>query len=153
MNVQEGDLHPIRPLSLSYFNKKFERGPIVPRGEGNAAREEAAREEEEINMFEDGNHPDQHEVPVNEPQGMPEQAPPLYSHDINQLASMLHQMEISQYSGLPNLYFDTTSTMYSEVMANRSTFPPPTFGTLYPVDTEWEAHQARELTSFHARQS
>ncbi|CAJ2645118.1 unnamed protein product [Trifolium pratense] len=113
MNVQEGDLHPVRPLSLSYFIKKFERGPIVPRA----------------------------------------QDPPRYSHDINQLASMLHQMEISQYSGLPNLYFDTASSMYTEAMAYRSTFPPPTFGTLYSVDTDWEAHQARELTSFQARQN
>ncbi|CAJ2662419.1 unnamed protein product [Trifolium pratense] len=153
MDVQEGDLHPIRPLSLSYFIKKFERGPIVPRGEGNAAGEEALREEEEINRFEDGVHPDQHEVPVDEPQGMPEPAPPRYSHDINQLASMLHQMEISQYSGLPNLYFDTASSMYTEAMTYRSTFPPPTFGTLYPVDADWEVHQARELTSFQARQS
>ncbi|PNX83054.1 hypothetical protein L195_g039092 [Trifolium pratense] len=153
MAVQEGDLHPICPLSLSYFNKNFERGPLVPRGEGNAAREEATREEEEINQFEDGIHPDQHGVPVNEPQGVPEQPPPLYTHDINQLASMLHQMEISQYSGLPNLYFDTSSLMYSEAMSYRSTFPPPTFDTLYPIDTEWEAHQAREMTSFQARQS
>ncbi|PNX57553.1 hypothetical protein L195_g058753, partial [Trifolium pratense] len=35
----------------------------------------------------------------------------------------------------------------------RSTFPPPTFGTLYPVDADWEAHQMREMTSFQARQS
>ncbi|CAJ2636533.1 unnamed protein product [Trifolium pratense] len=116
MCVQEGDLHPIRPLSLSYFEKKFERGPIVPRGERNVAREEAAREEAEINQFEDGVHPDQHNVPVDEPQGMPEPAPPRYSHDMNQLASMLHQMEISQYSGLPNLYFDTTSTIHNPVL-------------------------------------
>ncbi|PNX87331.1 hypothetical protein L195_g043418, partial [Trifolium pratense] len=152
MCVQEGDLHPIRPLSLSYFVKRFERGPIVPRGEGNVAREEALREEEEINRFEEGNHPNQHGDPVHEPQEIPEQAP-LYSHDVNQLASMLHQMEISQYSGLPNLYFDTASSMYTEAMAYRSTFPPPTFGTLYPVDADWEAHQARELTSFQARQA
>ncbi|CAJ2668021.1 unnamed protein product [Trifolium pratense] len=153
MDVQEGDLHPIRPLSLSYFIKKFERGPIVPRGEGNAAREEALREEEKINRFEEGNHPDQHGDPVHESQEIPAQAPPLYSHDVNQLASMLHQMEISHYSGLPNLYFDTTSTMYTEAITYRSTFPPHTFGTLYPVDADWEAHQARELTSFQARQA
>ncbi|MCH99053.1 hypothetical protein A2U01_0020064, partial [Trifolium medium] len=134
MNVQEGDLHPVRPLSLSYFIKKFERGPIVPRGEGNAAREEALREEEEINRFEEGNHPDQQGDPVYESQEIPAHAPPRYSHDMNQLASMLHQMEISQYSGLPNLYFDTASSMYTEAMTYRSTFPPPTFGTLYPVD-------------------
>ncbi|PNX65565.1 hypothetical protein L195_g062665, partial [Trifolium pratense] len=65
MTVQEGDLHPVRPLSLSYFIKKFERGPIVPRGEGNAAREDALREEEEINRFEEGNHPDQQGDPAN----------------------------------------------------------------------------------------
>ncbi|CAJ2638252.1 unnamed protein product [Trifolium pratense] len=153
MNVQEGDLHPVRPLSLSYFIKKFERGPIVPRGEGNAAREEALREEEEINRFEEGNHPDQQGDPANEYHDIPAQDPPRYSHDMNQLASMLHQMEISQYSGLPNLYFDTASSMYTEAMTYRSTFPPPTFGTLYPVDTDWEAHQARELTSFQARQA
>ncbi|CAJ2645733.1 unnamed protein product [Trifolium pratense] len=153
MNVQEGDLHPVRPLSLSYFIKKFERGPIVPRGEGNVAREEALREEEEINRFEEGNHPDQQGEPAYESQEIPGHAPPRYSHDMNQLASMLHQMEISQYSGLPNLYFDTASSMYTEAMAYRSTFPPPTFGTLYPVDTDWEAHQARELTSFQARQA
>ncbi|CAJ2672467.1 unnamed protein product [Trifolium pratense] len=153
MNVQEGDLHPVRPLSLSYFIKKFERGPIVPRGEGNAAREEALREEEEINRFEEGNHPDQQGDPVHESHDIPAQDPPLYSHDVNQLASMLHQMEISQYSGLPNLYFDTASSMYTEAMTYRSTFPPPTFGTLYPVDADWEAHQARELTSFQARQA
>ncbi|CAJ2641868.1 unnamed protein product [Trifolium pratense] len=153
MDVQEGDLHPVRPLSLSYFVKKFERGPIVPRGEGNAAREEALREEEEINRFEEGNHPDQQGDPVHESQDIPAQAPPLYSHDMNQLASMLHQMEISQYSGLPNLYFDTASSMYTEAMTYRSTFPPPTFGTWYPVDADWEAHQARELTSFQARQA
>ncbi|XP_045813186.1 uncharacterized protein LOC123907122 [Trifolium pratense] len=153
MNVQEGDLHPVRPLSLSYFIKKFERGPIVPRGEGNAAREEALREEEEINRFEEGNHPDQQGDPANEYHDIPAQDPPRYSHDINQLASMLHQMEISQYSGLPNLYFDTASSMYTEAMTYRSTFPPPTFGTLYPIDTDWEAHQARELSSFQARQA
>ncbi|CAJ2642378.1 unnamed protein product [Trifolium pratense] len=153
MNVQEGDLHPVRPLSLSYFIKKFERGPIVPRGEGNAVREEALREEEEINRFEDGNHPDQQGDPVHEYHDIPAQDPPRYSHDMNQLASMLHQMEISQYSGLPNLYFDTASSMYTEAMTYRSTFPPPTFGTLYPVDTDWEAHQARELNSFQARQA
>ncbi|CAJ2636695.1 unnamed protein product [Trifolium pratense] len=153
MNVQEGDLHPVRPLSLSYFIKKFERGPIVPRGEGNAAREEALREEEEINRFEEGNHPDQQGDPAYESHDIPAQDPPRYSHDMNQLASMLHQMEISQYSGLPNLYFDTASSMYTEAMTYRSTFPPPTFGTLYPVDTDWEAHQARELTSFQARQA
>ncbi|PNX56692.1 hypothetical protein L195_g058332 [Trifolium pratense] len=62
-------------------------------------------------------------------------------------------MEISQYSGLPNLYFDTASTMYTEAMSYRSTFPPPTFGTLYPVDADWEAYQERELTTFQARQS
>ncbi|CAJ2642451.1 unnamed protein product [Trifolium pratense] len=153
MNVQEGDLHPVRPLSLSYFIKKFERGHIVPRGEGNVAREEALREEEEINRFEEGNHPDQQGEPAYESQEIPGHAPPRYSHDMNQLASMLHQMEISQYFGLPNLYFDTASSMYTEAMAYRSTFPPPTFGTLYPVDTDWEAHQARELTSFQARQA
>ncbi|CAJ2648220.1 unnamed protein product [Trifolium pratense] len=153
MCVQEGDLHPVRPLSLSYFEKRFERGPIVPRGEANAAREEASREEEEINRFEEGNHPDQQGDPIHEPQDIPAHAPPLYSHDVNQLASMLHQMEISQYSGLPNLYFDTASSMYTEAMTYRSTFPPPTFGTLYPVDTDWEAHQARELNSFQARQA
>ncbi|CAJ2661835.1 unnamed protein product [Trifolium pratense] len=153
MNVQEGDLHPVRPLSLSYFIKKFERGPIVPRGEGNAAREEALREEEEINRFEEGNHPDQQGDPANEYHDIPAQDPPRYSHDMNQLASMLHQMEISQYSGLPNLYFDTASSMYTEAMTYRSTFPPPTFGTLYPIDTDWEAHQARELNSFQARQA
>ncbi|PNX66666.1 hypothetical protein L195_g063160, partial [Trifolium pratense] len=65
MCVQEGDLHPVRPLALSYFEKRFERGPIVPRGEGNAAREEALREEEEINRFEEGNHPDQQGDPAN----------------------------------------------------------------------------------------
>ncbi|PNX69374.1 hypothetical protein L195_g064403, partial [Trifolium pratense] len=69
--------------------------PIVPRGEGNAAREEALREEEEINRFEEGNHPDQQGDPANEYQEIPGQAPPRYSHDMNQLASMLHQMEIS----------------------------------------------------------
>ncbi|CAJ2638280.1 unnamed protein product [Trifolium pratense] len=153
MNVQEGDLHPVRPLSLSYFIKKFERGPIVPRGEANAAREEALREEEEINRFEEGNHPDQQGDPAYESQEIPAHAPPPYSHDVNQLASMLHQMEISQYSGLPNLYFDIASSMYTEAMTYRSTFPPPTFGTLYPVDTDWEAHQARELNSFQARQA
>ncbi|CAJ2642447.1 unnamed protein product [Trifolium pratense] len=153
MCVQEGDLHPVRPLALSYFEKRFERGPIVPRGEGNAAREEALREEEEINRFEEGNHPDQQGDPANEYQDIPAQDPPRYSHDMNQLASMLHQMEISQYSGLPNLYFDTASSMYTEAMTYRSTFPPPTFGTLYPVDTDWEAHQARELNSFQARQA
>ncbi|CAJ2647357.1 unnamed protein product [Trifolium pratense] len=153
MCVQEGDLHPVRPLALSYFEKRFERGPIVPRGEGNAAREEALREEEEINRFEEGNHPDQQGDPANEYHDIPAQDPPRYSHDMNQLASMLHQMEISQYSGLPNLYFDTASTMYTEAMSYRSTFPPPTFGTLYPVDTDWEAHQARELNSFQARQA
>ncbi|CAJ2677884.1 unnamed protein product [Trifolium pratense] len=153
MNVQEGDLHPVRPLSLSYFIKKFERGPIVPRGEGNAAREEALREEEEINRFEEGNHPDQQGDPANEYHDIPAQDPPRYSHDMNQLASMLHQMEISQYSGLPNLYFDTASSMYTEAMTYRATFPPPTFGTLYPIDTDWEAHQARELNSFQARQA
>ncbi|CAJ2659226.1 unnamed protein product [Trifolium pratense] len=153
MCVQEGDLHPVRPLALSYFEKRFERGPIVPRGEGNAAREEALREEEEINRFEEGNHPDQQGDPANEYHDIPAQDPPRYSHDINQLASMLHQMEISQYSGLPNLYFDTASSMYTEAMTYRSTFPPPTFGTLYPIDTDWEAHQARELNSFQARQA
>ncbi|PNX76994.1 hypothetical protein L195_g032954 [Trifolium pratense] len=121
--AHDGDLHPIRPLSLSYFTKKFERGPMVYRGDGNAGRDEAAREEEEINRFEDGVHPDQHGVPI------------------------------SHYSGLPNMYYDTSSLMYSEAMSYRSTFPPPTFGTLYPVDTEWEAHQAREMASFQARQS
>ncbi|CAJ2673262.1 unnamed protein product [Trifolium pratense] len=153
MCVQEGDLHPVRPLALSYFEKRFERGPIVPRGEGNVAREEALREEEEINRFEEGNHPDQQGDPANEYHDIPAQDPPRYSHDMNQLASMLHQMEISQYSGLPNLYFDTASSMYTEAMTYRSTFPPPTFGTLYPVDTDWEAHQARELNSFQARQA
>ncbi|PNX68456.1 hypothetical protein L195_g063986, partial [Trifolium pratense] len=49
MMVQEGDLLPIRPLSLSYYMKKYERGPILPRGEGNVGREEALREEDEIN--------------------------------------------------------------------------------------------------------
>ncbi|CAJ2661614.1 unnamed protein product [Trifolium pratense] len=120
MNVQEGDLHPVRPLSLSYFIKKFERGPIVPRGEGNAARKEALREEEEINRFEEGNHPDQQGDPIHESHDIPAQDPPLYSHD---------------------------------AMTYRSTFPPPTFGTWYPVDADWEAHQARELTSFQARQA
>ncbi|CAJ2650261.1 unnamed protein product [Trifolium pratense] len=153
MCVQEGDLHPVRPLSLSYFEKRFERGPIVPRGEANAAREEALREEEKINRFEEGNHPDQQGDPAYESHDIPAQDPPRYSHDMNQLASMLHQMEISQYSGLPNLYFDTASSMYTEAVTYRSTFPPPTFGTLYPVDTDWEAHQARELTSFQARQA
>ncbi|CAJ2632603.1 unnamed protein product [Trifolium pratense] len=153
MCVQEGDLHPVRPLALSYFEKRFERGPIVPRGEGNAAREEALREEEEINRFEEGNHPNQQGDPAYESQEIPAHAPPPYSHDMNQLASMLHQMEISQYSGLPNLYFDTASSMYTEAMTYRSTFPPPTFGTLYPIDTDWEAHQARELNSFQARQA
>ncbi|CAJ2645441.1 unnamed protein product [Trifolium pratense] len=114
--------------------------------------QEAMREEEEINRFEDGDYPDQQGDPVHESQEIPAHAPPLYSHDVNQLASMLHQMEISQYSGLPNLYFDTASSMYTEAMTYRSTFPPPTFGALYPVDADWEAHQARELTSFQARQ-
>ncbi|CAJ2661902.1 unnamed protein product [Trifolium pratense] len=98
------------------------------------------------------NHPDQQGDPAYESQEIPAHAPPRYSHDVNQLASMLHQMEISQYSGLPNLYFDTASSMYTEAMTYRSTFPPPTFGTLYPVDTDWEAHQARELNSFQAKQ-
>ncbi|MCH89202.1 hypothetical protein A2U01_0010095, partial [Trifolium medium] len=129
----DADFHPIRLLSLNYFNNKYERGPVVPRG-GCGAREEAVREEEEINRFEEGVHPDQQGVPEN--QENPAQPPPLYTHDINFLAGMLHNMEISQYSGLPNMYYDTSSMAYSEAMSYRATFPAPSFGTLYPVDTE-----------------
>ncbi|PNX82278.1 hypothetical protein L195_g038307, partial [Trifolium pratense] len=147
----DADYHPVRPLSLSYFSNKYERGPVMPRGGGGGARDDAEREEEEINRFEDGVHPDQQGNPEN--QENPAQPPPLYTHDVNFLAGMLHNMEISHYSGLPNMYYDTSSMAYSEAMTYRATFPPPTFGTLYPIDAEWEAHQAREMTTFQNRQS
>ncbi|MCI42670.1 hypothetical protein A2U01_0063907, partial [Trifolium medium] len=94
----------------------------------------AVQEEEEINRFEAGVHPDQHQIPENQP----DPGAPLYTHSVNELAAMLHSMEIAQYS---------------EAMSYRATFPTPTFGTLYPEDSEWQAHQAREMASFQARQS
>ncbi|MCH81297.1 hypothetical protein A2U01_0002082 [Trifolium medium] len=136
---EDGDMHPIRALSLNYYNKKYESGVVVyPKGPSEEANA-VVREEEEINMFEAGVHPNQHQVLENHP--APEA--PQFTHSVNELAALLHSMELSQYSGLPNMYYDTQSAMYTEAIAYRETFPPPTFGTLYPTDPEWDAHQAR----------
>ncbi|PNX97533.1 hypothetical protein L195_g020763 [Trifolium pratense] len=100
----------------------------------------AVHEEEQINLFEAGVHPDQQQVPDNHPAL---EAPP-YTHSVNKLAAMLHFMEIAQYSGLTNMYYDTQSLMYTEAMTYRATFPPPTFGTLYPMDPEWRRKAKEE---------
>ncbi|MCI82187.1 hypothetical protein A2U01_0103461, partial [Trifolium medium] len=60
---EDGRLHPTCGLSLTYFNNKYERGevihPVVPGDEV----DEVAHEEEEMNRFESGTHPDQQQVP------------------------------------------------------------------------------------------
>ncbi|MCI71664.1 hypothetical protein A2U01_0092927, partial [Trifolium medium] len=75
-------------------------------------REEADEEEEEMDQFERRVHPDQQQVPE-EPQAS---AMPRYTNSINEMASLLHNIELSQRAGLPNMYYDTNSSLYTEAM-------------------------------------
>ncbi|MCI79132.1 hypothetical protein A2U01_0100403, partial [Trifolium medium] len=58
---------------------------------------------------------------------------PRYSPSINELAAIMHNIELSQRVGLPNMYYDTHSLLYTEAMDYRESFPPSTFASLYPT--------------------
>ncbi|MCH86542.1 hypothetical protein A2U01_0007400, partial [Trifolium medium] len=49
----DGGLHPIKGLSLGYFNKKYERGEVIYLVEPGEEGDAAVQEEEELNQFED----------------------------------------------------------------------------------------------------
>ncbi|MCI50688.1 hypothetical protein A2U01_0071932, partial [Trifolium medium] len=88
-----------------------------------------------MDQFERGVHPDQQQVP---------DAPlapsmPRYSHSINELAVLLHNIELSQRAGLPNMYYNTHYLLYTEAMDYRESFPPLTFASLYPTQEAWDA--------------
>ncbi|MCI65558.1 hypothetical protein A2U01_0086816, partial [Trifolium medium] len=58
-----------------------------------------------MDQFERGVHPDQQQV-LDAPLGT---STPRYSHLINELAALLHNVELSQRAGLQNMYYDTNS--------------------------------------------
>ncbi|MCI59644.1 hypothetical protein A2U01_0080899, partial [Trifolium medium] len=64
-------------------------------------REGADEEEEEMDQFEREVHPDQQQVP----DVPPASSMPRYTNSINELAALLHNIELSQRAGLPNMYY------------------------------------------------
>ncbi|MCI50906.1 hypothetical protein A2U01_0072150, partial [Trifolium medium] len=72
---------------------------------------------------------------------------PRYSHSINELAALLHNVELSQ-----NMYYDTNSSLYTEAMDYQESFPPSDFASLYPTQEEWDAHLVDERNVFDAQQ-
>ncbi|MCI71643.1 hypothetical protein A2U01_0092906 [Trifolium medium] len=63
---------------------------------------------------------------------------PRYTHSINEMTALLHNIELSQRAGLPNMYYNTQSLLYMEAIDYRESFPPSTFASLYPTQEAWD---------------
>ncbi|MCH80573.1 hypothetical protein A2U01_0001343 [Trifolium medium] len=63
-----------------------------------------------------------------------------------------HTLDLNEVYNLPNLYYNTSGSLYTEAMNVRQNFPPISYFPRYPTREAWNAHKARERSAFNARE-
>ncbi|GAU45471.1 hypothetical protein TSUD_13140 [Trifolium subterraneum] len=121
----------------------------------NANRNEGEGQEDDALMAEiDGFVGDQ-EIPTQHheaPQEIPTQhheAPQggyNYTHHEDELARMLHELDLYRSTGATHIYYNQQGSLYQDAMWYREEHPPPSDYELYPTRGEWEdyVHNDRE---------
>ncbi|MCI35012.1 hypothetical protein A2U01_0056233, partial [Trifolium medium] len=119
----DGGLEPVKGLDYKYYHALISAGPVNNRGdhggqEGSEEVEEQGMQDvmEEIDRF------DESAIPTQPPQGSGSGW--AYTHSEHELASLLHNLDINTHFRMPNVYYQTQGTLYSEAMSYRQQFPP-----------------------------
>ncbi|MCH79999.1 hypothetical protein A2U01_0000761 [Trifolium medium] len=156
---------PYYPISLSYF-EGLDDGPIVApvnAGEhhvplahhGAVDIEGDVAMNEEYHQFEQGDHlqqPPHHEQQQQQQQEFHPHPGAPNIHSKNEIAALLHTLDLNEVYNLPNLYYNTSGSLYTEAMNVRQNFPPISYFPRYPTREAWNAHKARERSAFNARE-
>ncbi|GAU36667.1 hypothetical protein TSUD_15800 [Trifolium subterraneum] len=166
--LDEDDVfHPVAPLTFETY-RSFSAGPVPeaerakfveeddPEGgdedeedvdellNSNANRNEGEGQEDDALMAEiDGFVGDQ-EIPTQHheaPQGGYH-----YTHHEDELARMLHELDLYRSTGATHIYYNQQGSLYQDAMRYREEHSPPSDYELYPTRGEWEdyVHNDRE---------
>ncbi|MCH93638.1 hypothetical protein A2U01_0014590 [Trifolium medium] len=79
--------------------------------------DEGVQEEEEMNQFEDGVHPNQQQSVYPNQQQHHDNWP--FTHSEHERASLLHNLDINTVLRLSNVYYNTQGALYTEAMTYR----------------------------------
>ncbi|GAU18255.1 hypothetical protein TSUD_175970 [Trifolium subterraneum] len=69
-----------------------------------------------------------------------------YTHHEDELARMLHELDLYRSTGATHIYYNQQGSLYQDAMRYREEHPPPSDYELYPTRGEWEdyVHNDRE---------
>jgi hypothetical protein len=160
--VEDAEIHPVAPLTLNTF-RTFHSNP-VPAAEREQFVEEVdpdeeheGDDEEDVDEFlnnnanineEGGGQEDdalmaeidgfvgEQEIPAQHheaPQGGYH-----YTHHEDDLARMLHELDLYRSTGATHIYYNQQGSLYQDAMRYREEHPPPSDYELYPTRGEWE---------------
>ncbi|MCI44527.1 hypothetical protein A2U01_0065766, partial [Trifolium medium] len=90
-------------------------------------------------VMEDINRFDGSTIPTQPQQGSGSGWP--YSHSKHELASLLHNLDINTHFQMPNVYYNTQGSLYTEAVSYRQQFPPPPFYPRFPSPEAWTEYR------------
>ncbi|GAU34815.1 hypothetical protein TSUD_394410 [Trifolium subterraneum] len=130
--VEDAEILPVAPLTLAYF-RTFHSSPVPE-----AEREKFVEEEDPEDQEEDALM-----TAIDGFEGVPQQHEPQggfhYTHHEDELARMLHELDLYKSTGANHIYYNQQGSLYQEAMRYREEHPPPSDYEMYPTRGEWEA--------------
>ncbi|GAU18475.1 hypothetical protein TSUD_366580 [Trifolium subterraneum] len=159
---EDADILPVAPLTLIYF-RTFRSSPVPA-----AEREQFVEEEDPDEDHEGDEVEDYLNDNVNENEGRDQEEDALmaeidgfegvsqhheapqcgyhYTHHEDELARMLHELDLYRSTGATHIYYNQQGALYRDAMRYREEHPPPSDYELYPTRGEWEnyVHNDRE---------
>ncbi|GAU43678.1 hypothetical protein TSUD_302410 [Trifolium subterraneum] len=137
--VEDAEIFPVAPLTLEYF-RTFLSSPVPEADKAKFVEEEDPDEdhEGEDDVDEYLNQEENHE-----PQGGFH-----YTHHEDELARMLHELDLYKSTGANHIYYNQQGSLYQEAMRYREEHPPPSDYEMYPTRGEWETFLQEDMARY-----
>ncbi|GAU27272.1 hypothetical protein TSUD_125530 [Trifolium subterraneum] len=147
--VEDQEILPVAPLSLAYF-RTFQSSHVPEEEREKFVEEEDPDKDHEgddvddyLNANENANDGGEQEedelmAEIDGFEGAP-QGGFHYTHHEDELARMLHELDLYKATGASHIYYNQQGSLYQEAMRYREEHPPPSDYELYPTRGEWEA--------------
>jgi hypothetical protein len=153
---EDAEILPVAPLTLSYF-RTFRSSPVPAAEREQFVEEEDPDEDREGDEVEDylndNVNENDHEgrdkeedalmAEIDGFEGVSQQQAPQggfhYTHHEDELARMLHELNLYKSTGANHIYYNQQGSLYQEAMRYREEHPPPSDYEMYPTRGEWEA--------------
>ncbi|GAU15811.1 hypothetical protein TSUD_236270 [Trifolium subterraneum] len=125
--VEDAEILPVAPLTLNYF-RTFHSSPVP------AVEREQFVEEEDPDEDHEGDDVNEYLNDNQAPQGGFH-----YTHHKDELARMLHELDLYKSTGANHIYYNQQGSLYQEAMRYREEHSPSSDYEMYPTRGEWEA--------------